>query len=249
MDESPVPDFAKVFTQPATVQEILSGHEKSIETVREIFPTLDDARLMTNWSAMRDGKPVMTMPKVMFLRSIMLNHWIQHRGQLGVYLRLIGARCRPATAPAVTRGKRHAFRGDRPLNKGINLCSATSEIAIKFPKIVDQAQWKKASDAFLVKEKTATRERNALAAERRRLPMMKIDKKYVFTGPNGKMSLLDLFEGRRQLILYHFMFAPPVGGWPDAGCMGCSMVTDQFGHTGASPRPRYILLPGLARAA
>ena len=51
---------------------------------------------------------------------------------------------------------------------------------------------------------------NALAAERRRLPMVRIDKKYVFTGPKGKMSLLDLFEGRRQLILYHFMFAPPV---------------------------------------
>ena len=49
--------------------------------------------------------------------------------------------------------------------------------------------------------------------------------------PKGKMSLLDLFEGRRQLILYHFMFAPTVSGWPDAGCVGCSMVTDQFGHT------------------
>jgi predicted dithiol-disulfide oxidoreductase (DUF899 family) len=61
--------------------------------------------------------------------------------------------------------------------------------------------------------------------------MVRIDKKYVFAGPKGKMSLLDLFEGRRQLILYHFMFAPPVPGWPDAGCVGCSMVTDQFGHT------------------
>ena len=60
--------------------------------------------------------------------------------------------------------------------------------------------------------------------------MVRIDKKYVFDGPKGKMSLLDLFEGRRQLILYHFMFAPPVPGWPDAGCVGCSMVTDQFGH-------------------
>jgi predicted dithiol-disulfide oxidoreductase (DUF899 family) len=60
--------------------------------------------------------------------------------------------------------------------------------------------------------------------------MVKIDKPYTFTGPNGKLTLLDLFEGRRQLILYHFMFAPSVGGWPDAGCIGCSMVTDQFGH-------------------
>jgi predicted dithiol-disulfide oxidoreductase (DUF899 family) len=107
---------------------------------------------------------------------------------------------------------------------------AKHENAIKFPKIVDHAEWQKARDALLVKEKTATRARDALAAERRRLPMVRIDKKYVFAGPKGKMSLLDLFEGRRQLILYHFMFAPPVPGWPDAGCVGCSMVTDQFGH-------------------
>jgi predicted dithiol-disulfide oxidoreductase (DUF899 family) len=107
---------------------------------------------------------------------------------------------------------------------------AQNENVIKFPKIVDQAEWQKARDALLVKEKAATRARDALAAERRRLPMVKIDKKYIFDGPKGKMSLLDLFEGRRQLILYHFMFAPPVSGWPDAGCVGCSMVTDQFGH-------------------
>ncbi len=107
---------------------------------------------------------------------------------------------------------------------------ANSKSAIKFPKIVDKTEWQKARDALLVKEKAATRARDALAAERRRLPMVKIDKKYAFTGPKGKLSLLDLFEGRRQLMLYHFMFAPPVAGWPDAGCVGCSMVTDQFGH-------------------
>jgi len=107
---------------------------------------------------------------------------------------------------------------------------ANSESAIKFPKIVDQAEWQKARDALLVKEKAATHARDALAAERRRLPMVKIEKKYVFAGPKGNVGLLDLFEGRRQLLLYHFMFAPPVPGWPDAGCVGCSMVTDQFGH-------------------
>jgi predicted dithiol-disulfide oxidoreductase (DUF899 family) len=105
-----------------------------------------------------------------------------------------------------------------------------SENAIHFPKIVDQAEWQKARAAFLIKEKEATHARDALAAERRRLPMVKIEKNYVFAGPNGKMSLLDLFEGRRQLLLYHFMFAPTVPGWPDGGCVGCSMVTDQFGH-------------------
>jgi predicted dithiol-disulfide oxidoreductase (DUF899 family) len=108
--------------------------------------------------------------------------------------------------------------------------TTTNESAIKFPKIVNQAEWQLARDAFLVKEKVATRARDALAAERRRLPMVRIDKKYIFTGPKGKMSLLDLFEGRRQLLLYHFMFAPPVPGWADAGCVGCSMMIDQFGR-------------------
>jgi uncharacterized damage-inducible protein DinB len=104
LDETPVPDFAAMFKQPASVQEILNSHEKSVATVREILPTLDDARLMTNWSAMRDGKPVMTMPKVMFLRSIMLNHWIQHRGQLGVYLRLTGAKVPSSYGPSGDEG-------------------------------------------------------------------------------------------------------------------------------------------------
>ncbi len=75
-----------------------------------------------------------------------------------------------------------------------------------------------------------TRSLDALAAERRRLPMVPIDKKYVFDGPDGEVSLLDLFEGRRQLILYHFMFSPVVSGWPSAGCPGCSLVIDQIGH-------------------
>jgi uncharacterized damage-inducible protein DinB len=104
LDESPLPDFAKMFKQPATLQEILSSHEKSIETVKEILPALDDARLMTNWSAMREGKPVMTMPRVMFLRMIMLNHWIQHRGQLGVYLRLVGAKVPASYGPSGDEG-------------------------------------------------------------------------------------------------------------------------------------------------
>ena len=104
------------------------------------------------------------------------------------------------------------------------------EQEIVFPKIVTQDEWQKARDALLVKEKAATHARDALAAERRRLPMVRIDKKYVFDGPHGKASLLDLFDGRRQLMLYHFMFAPPVSGWPDAGCVGCSMVADQLGR-------------------
>ncbi len=104
VDESPLPDFAALFKQPATVREILAAHEKSIETVREILPTLDDAHAMTNWSGLREGKPVMTMPKVMFLRAIMLNHWIHHRGQLGVYLRLVGAKVPSSYGPSGDEG-------------------------------------------------------------------------------------------------------------------------------------------------
>jgi uncharacterized damage-inducible protein DinB len=104
LDESPLPDFAALFKQPASVQEILSSHEKSVETVRELLPKLDDARLMTNWSGTRDGKPVITMPRVMFLRLIMLNHWIQHRGQFGVYLRLMGAKVPSSYGPSGDEG-------------------------------------------------------------------------------------------------------------------------------------------------
>ncbi len=101
---------------------------------------------------------------------------------------------------------------------------------MKLPRIVSSAEWQAARDTLLVKEKAATRARDALAAERRRLPMVKIDKDYVFAGPSGKASLLDLFQGRRQLILYHFMFAPGVDGWPEAGCPGCSWFVDNIGH-------------------
>ena len=72
--------------------------------------------------------------------------------------------------------------------------------------------------------------RDALAAERRRLPTVRIEKDYVFEGPDGKASLRALFDGRRQLIVYHFMFAPGVEGWPEAGCPGCSLFVDQIGH-------------------
>jgi predicted dithiol-disulfide oxidoreductase (DUF899 family) len=98
------------------------------------------------------------------------------------------------------------------------------------PEVVDQAEWQKQLDAIRAKEKAATKALDALAGERRRLPMVKIEAPYTFDSPKGKVSLLDLFEGRKQLIVYHFMFAPPVGGWPDAGCVGCSLQIDQIGH-------------------
>ena len=101
---------------------------------------------------------------------------------------------------------------------------------MNLPRVVSEAEWRVAHEKLLAKEKEATRARDALAPERRRLPMVRIDKGYVFEGPGGKARLPDLFDGRRQLILYHFMFAPDVHGWPDAGCPGCSMFVDQIGH-------------------
>jgi predicted dithiol-disulfide oxidoreductase (DUF899 family) len=84
--------------------------------------------------------------------------------------------------------------------------------------------------AFLVKEKQLTKLQDELAAERRRLPRVLVEDRYVFEGPQGKISLDQLFAGRPQLLLYHFMFAPNVGGWPDAACPGCSMFTDNIGR-------------------
>ncbi len=101
---------------------------------------------------------------------------------------------------------------------------------LPLPKIVARAEWKRARVRLLVKEKAETRRRDALAAERRRLPMVRVEKDYLFKGPDGEVHLLDLFEGRRQLLLYHFMFAPDVEGWPSAGCPGCSLVVDQICH-------------------
>jgi predicted dithiol-disulfide oxidoreductase (DUF899 family) len=97
---------------------------------------------------------------------------------------------------------------------------------MNLPPVVSETEWQAALEALLAEEKEATRARDALAAKRRRLPMVRIDKDYVFDGPDGKASLLDLFEGRGQLLLYHFMFGPN----QDAGCDGCSMFVDQIGH-------------------
>src|SRR5215813_3825279 len=96
---------------------------------------------------------------------------------------------------------------------------------MELPPAVSETEWQAAHDALLVKEKEATRARDALAAERRRLPRVRIERDYVFDGPAGKARLIDLFEGRRQLLLYHFMFGPN----QEAGCPGCSMVVDQIG--------------------
>src|SRR3954466_5536919 len=92
------------------------------------------------------------------------------------------------------------------------------EHAMKTPPVVSPQEWAAAHEQLLVKEKALTRARDALAAERRRMPRMTVEKNYTFEGPDGPVGLLDLFEGRRQLIVYRFFFEPGVGDWPESGC-------------------------------
>jgi predicted dithiol-disulfide oxidoreductase (DUF899 family) len=97
--------------------------------------------------------------------------------------------------------------------------------AIPHPQIVSRDQWLVERKKLLADEKELTRHYDRINAERRRLPMVKIEKNYVFDGPNGKQNLNALFEGRRQLIVYHFMFDP---AW-DQGCSGCTGFVDALG--------------------
>jgi predicted dithiol-disulfide oxidoreductase (DUF899 family) len=98
------------------------------------------------------------------------------------------------------------------------------------PPIVSPQEWETAREALLVKEKELTRARDALAAERRRMPRMAVEKPYAFEGPDGPASLLDLFAGRRQLVVYRFFYDPDVSGYPERGCGGCSFMADQVSH-------------------
>src|SRR5215210_7034895 len=101
---------------------------------------------------------------------------------------------------------------------------------MNMPPVVSPQEWDAAREQLLVKEKELTRARDALAAERRRMPWMAVEKDYTFEGPDGRASLVDLFEGRRQLVLYRFFYEPGVKGWPERGCGGCSFVADQVAH-------------------
>ncbi len=101
---------------------------------------------------------------------------------------------------------------------------------MKTPPIVTAQEWETAREQLLVKEKELTRARDALAAERRRMPWVEVEKEYEFEGPSGRASLLDLFAGRRQLIIYRAFFEPGVSGWPEHACHGCSMMADQVAH-------------------
>jgi predicted dithiol-disulfide oxidoreductase (DUF899 family) len=101
---------------------------------------------------------------------------------------------------------------------------------MKTPPIVSRQEWDAAHQRMLAKEKAFSKTRDALAAERRRMPRLAVEKFYAFDGPSGRVGLHDLFQGRRQLIVYRAFFEPGVHGWPDHACIGCSLGADQVGH-------------------
>src|SRR5260370_9254572 len=101
---------------------------------------------------------------------------------------------------------------------------------MKTPSIVTPQEWEAARQQLLVKEKELTRARDALAAERRRMPWLPVEKAYEFDGPRGRASLLEVFEGRRQLVIYRAFSDPGASGWPDHACHGRSMMADQYAH-------------------
>jgi predicted dithiol-disulfide oxidoreductase (DUF899 family) len=115
-------------------------------------------------------------------------------------------------------------------NKEKDMEQKKGPLAMNTPPIVSQQEWEAARQQLLVKEKVFTRSRDALAAERRRMPWVTVEKKYEFDGPKGKVSLVNLFEDRPQLIVYRAFFEPGVFGWPEHACRGCSMVADQVSH-------------------
>src|SRR5208337_539178 len=133
--------------------------------------------------------------------------------------------------PHLDRGRGCGPREGRtalaPLTHEFGPESEDGDLAMKTPPVVSPQEWEAARQQLLVKEKELTRARDALAAQRRRMPWVAIEKKYEFDGPKGKVSLLDLFEGRRQLIVYRAFFEPGVFGWPEHACRGCSLGADQ----------------------
>ncbi|WP_430382435.1 DUF899 domain-containing protein [Streptomyces sp. P10-4] len=114
---------------------------------------------------------------------------------------------------------------------------------MSLPEIVSREQWRAAREELLRKEEAVRRAREILAAERRRLPMVEVDPEYVFEGGDGKATLLDLFEGRAQLVVHHFMFDPE---W-ETGCPCCAAFLDQVGHL-AHLRARNTSFAAVSRA-
>src|SRR6266568_1382485 len=121
---------------------------------------------------------------------------------------------------------------------------ATAKSRMEGPKVVSQAEWLAARKELLSKEKEFTRLRDQLSRQRRELPWEKVEKAYVFDGPKGKETLADLFGGKSQLIVYHFMFGP---GWEE-GCPSCSFISDHIDGSVVHLAARDVRLAVISRA-
>jgi predicted dithiol-disulfide oxidoreductase (DUF899 family) len=121
---------------------------------------------------------------------------------------------------------------------------ATQDNTIQHPRVVSHEQWVTERVSLMAKEKELTRLRDELSRQRRELPWEKVTKQYVFDGPRGKQTLADLFEGRSQLLVYHFMFNP---AW-DEGCPGCSFWADNFNGIDIHLAHRDITFLAISRA-
>ena len=121
---------------------------------------------------------------------------------------------------------------------------ASTVTELEHPKVASHSEWLEARKAFLAKEKEFTRLRDELSHQRRELPWEKVEKQYTFDGPNGNKTLADLFEGRSQLMIYHFMFGP---GWKE-GCPSCSYLADHFDGAAIHLSHRDVTLAVVSRA-
>ena len=121
---------------------------------------------------------------------------------------------------------------------------ATTTSGVRRPKVVSHADWITARKQFLTKEKEFTRQRDELSRLRREMPWEKVEKNYVFDGSKGKETLADLFDGRSQLIVYHFMFGP---GWSE-GCPSCSYLADHYDGMTIHLAHRDVTLAVVSRA-
>ena len=121
---------------------------------------------------------------------------------------------------------------------------AVAQQLINHHPVVSREEWLKARKAHLTREKAFTRERDALSAARRELPWIKLDKNYVFDGPRGKVKFADLFEGRSQLLVYHFMFDPE---WTQ-GCKSCSLIADHYNPSIIHLHHRDVTMVTVSRA-
>ena len=117
-------------------------------------------------------------------------------------------------------------------------------LKIAMPEVVSRAEWLEARKKLLLAEKSYTRQGDALAAERRNLPWVRVDENYVFEAPGGNQSLADLFEGRNQLVVQHFMFGP---GWKE-GCPSCSFMADHVGGALVHLAHRDVTFVAVSRA-